>query len=86
MVEAGPARDGESFQCRLKYWTARSCFLAAASGLNVPRFRRLPVVGPFFREYRRYWPEASFRIMCKGECNRRSGFAYPTERDRRGLR
>src|SRR6266852_1336519 len=32
-------------QCRLKYWTARSCFSAAARFLNVPRLRRLPVLG-----------------------------------------
>jgi hypothetical protein len=35
---------------RLKYWTARSCFSAAARVLNVPRFRRLPVFGLIFRE------------------------------------
>src|SRR5205814_92922 len=39
---------------RLKNWTARSCFLAAARLLNVPRLRRLPVFGFFLREYRRY--------------------------------
>lgn len=31
--------------------------------LKVPRFRRLPVLGSFFREYSRYWPDLSFRIM-----------------------
>jgi uncharacterized membrane protein YbhN (UPF0104 family) len=35
---------------RLKNWTARSCFSAAARLLNVPRFRRRPVFGFFFRE------------------------------------
>jgi len=35
---------------RLKNWTARSCFFAAAIDLNVPRFRRLPVFALFFRE------------------------------------
>jgi hypothetical protein len=35
---------------RLKYWTARSCFSAAARVLKVPRLRRLPVLGSFFRE------------------------------------
>jgi S1-C subfamily serine protease len=31
--------------------------------LNVPRLLRLPVFGFFFREYSRYSPEASFRII-----------------------
>src|SRR4029453_6492814 len=31
--------------CRLQYCTARSCFSAAARVLNVPRFRRRPVLG-----------------------------------------
>jgi len=44
MIEALP------IQWRLKNWTARSCFFAAALVLNVPRFRRFPVVGFFFRE------------------------------------
>jgi|GEM_PF-1288749 len=43
---------------------ACSCFFAAASDLNVPRFRRLPVFGFFFREYNRYPPDASFLIIC----------------------
>ena len=50
-------------QCRLKNWTAFSCFSAAARVLNVPRFLRLPVFGFFFREYSRYSPDLSFRIM-----------------------
>jgi hypothetical protein len=29
----------------------------------VPRFRRLPVCGFFLREYRRYLPEGSLRII-----------------------
>jgi hypothetical protein len=29
----------------------------------VPRFRRLPVLGSVFREYSRYLPDLSFRIM-----------------------
>src|SRR5690349_18494878 len=37
-------------QCRWKYCTSRSCFSAAARVLNVPRFRRLPVLGFFFLE------------------------------------
>jgi hypothetical protein len=47
----------------LKNWTARSCFLAAARDENVPRFLRLPVFAFFFREYRRYSPDFSLRIM-----------------------
>jgi hypothetical protein len=38
---------------RLKNWTAFSCFFAAVRVLNVPRLRRLPVRGFFFREYNR---------------------------------
>lgn len=30
---------------------------------NVPRLRRLPVLGSFFREYKRYSPDFSFRII-----------------------
>jgi hypothetical protein len=40
-------------QRRLKYCTAFSCFFAAGRVLNVPRFRRFPVFGFFFREYNR---------------------------------
>src|SRR5262249_34574870 len=66
-----PARLGQleqkkpaiDYPWRLKYWTARSCFSAAARVLKVPRFRRLPVLGSFFYEYRRYPPEASLRII-----------------------
>jgi hypothetical protein len=53
-------------QARLKYCTARSCFLAAASDENVPKFFRFPVFEFFLREYRRYPPDFSFRIMEKG--------------------
>ena len=35
---------------RLKYWTARSCFWAAARDENVPRFFRFPVFVSFLRE------------------------------------
>ena len=35
---------------RLKYWTARSCFSAAARVSNVPRFLRFPVFGSTLRE------------------------------------
>ena len=48
---------------RLKNCTARSCRSAAALVLNVPRLRRRPVFGFFFREYRRYVPDASLRII-----------------------
>src|SRR5882672_568328 len=50
-------------QWRLKNCTARSCRLAAAKVRKVPRFLRFPVRGFFLREYRRYSPEGSFRIM-----------------------
>src|ERR1700675_4920893 len=50
-------------QCRLKYCTARSCFMAAARDLKVPRLRRLPVLGFFLREYRRKPPDFSLRII-----------------------
>src|SRR5262249_21005343 len=47
----------------LKYCTARSCFSAASRVAKVPRFRRLPVRGSSFLEYRRYSPDLSFRII-----------------------
>src|SRR5689334_2225255 len=47
---------------RLKYCTARSCFSALARVVNVPRFRRRPVLGSTLREFR-YWPDFSFLIM-----------------------
>src|SRR6201988_3474125 len=50
-------------QCRLKNWTARSCLRAASRVENVPRLRLRPVRGSFFLEYRRYFPDDSFRIM-----------------------
>jgi hypothetical protein len=31
--------------------------------LNVPRFRRLPVLAFFLREYKRYSPDGNFRII-----------------------
>jgi hypothetical protein len=49
--------------CRLKNWTARSCFSAAARVANVPRLRRLLVLGFGLREYNRYLPDWSFLIM-----------------------
>jgi hypothetical protein len=48
---------------RLRYCTARSCFCAAAREANVPRFLRFPVFAFFFREYSRYSPDCSLRIM-----------------------
>src|SRR5882762_5550007 len=69
---AGLGHDSKLItQCRLKYWTARSCRLAAARLENVPRFRRLPVRGSIFLEYRRYFPEGSFRIMSQSSPGRR---------------
>ena len=50
-------------QYRLKYCTARSCFSAAARDLKVPRLRRRPVFGLSLREYSRYSPDLSLRIM-----------------------
>ena len=47
----------------LKNCTARSRASAALRVLNVPRLRRLPVFGFFLREYKRYLPLVSFRII-----------------------
>jgi hypothetical protein len=55
-----------NYPARLKYCTARSCFLAAAREENVPRFFLLPVFASFFFEYKRYSPECNFRIMKNG--------------------
>ena len=56
-------RHKKKNQCLLKYCTARSCFLAAASEENVPRFFLFPVFASFFREYSRNSPDLSLRIM-----------------------
>ena len=56
-----PARTG--LQRFLKNWTARSCFCAAPSDENVPKFLRLPVFASFLREYSRYFPDFILRIM-----------------------
>src|SRR6202045_891628 len=59
-------RHAVDIQCAcacLKYWMARSCCSASARVRNVPRFRRLPVLGSTFREYNRYSPDLSFLIM-----------------------
>jgi hypothetical protein len=53
----------KNYPRRLKNCTARSCFSAAARVLKVPRFRRFPVLGSFFLEYRRYFPDGNFRII-----------------------
>src|SRR3979490_1901293 len=58
-----PAAFLTQVQCRLKYCTSRSCFSAAARDLKVPRLRRLPVFGLTLREYSRYSPDCSLRIM-----------------------
>src|SRR5207237_10573816 len=47
----------------LKNCTARSWAWAASLVENVPRFRLFPVFGSFFREYRRYPPDFSLRIL-----------------------
>src|ERR1700677_1488585 len=61
-------RDSDRFrgllrQCRLKYWTSRSCCFAFSIVAKVPRLRRLPVEASFLREYKRNWPDLSFRII-----------------------
>jgi hypothetical protein len=59
----------------LKYWTARSCFSAAARVEKVPRFLRRPVFGFFFLEYSLYCPDFSLRIMATLRCRvAQSGF------------
>lgn len=41
----------KDYPCRrLKNWISRSCFSAASRVSNVPRFRRLPVLGSVFIE------------------------------------
>src|SRR5688500_9611824 len=42
---------------------SRSCFSAAARVLKVPKFLRFLVFGWIFREYSRYSPDLSFRII-----------------------
>jgi len=58
-------RLNSTLHALLKYCTARSCFTAAAREENVPKFFRLPVFASFLREYKRYSPDCSFRIMQK---------------------
>jgi hypothetical protein len=59
------AKPGTVQPARLKYCTARSCFCAAARDENVPRFFRFPVFASFLREYKRYSPDSSLRIIRK---------------------
>src|SRR5258708_30564114 len=40
-----------------------SCLRAASRFAKVPRFRRLQLFGSLLREYSRYWPDFSFRII-----------------------
>ncbi len=58
----------ELAQCFLKNCTARSCFCAAASDKNVPKFLRFPVLASFLREYSRYSPDCNLRIMRQKRC------------------
>jgi hypothetical protein len=60
LLNRNPLSDHE---CFLKYWISRSCFWAAERDLNVPKFLLFPVLGFFFREYSRYPPAASLRII-----------------------
>ena len=67
-----PLAPNDTPHARLKYCTARSCFCAAARDENVPRFFRFPVLASFLREYKRYSPDCSLRIMQKKMLNLRS--------------
>ena len=60
-----PAVGPNPAHARLKYCTALSCFCAAARDENVPRFFRFPVFASFLREYKRYSPDCSLRIIEK---------------------
>lgn len=51
------------YPCLLKYCISLSCLTAAARVEKVPKFLRLPVFEFLLREYRRYPPDASFRII-----------------------
>ncbi len=51
------------YPARLKNCTARSCFSAASRLEKVPRFLCFPVRESFLREYNRYSPDFSFRII-----------------------
>jgi hypothetical protein len=60
-----PAVGPNPAHARLKYCMALSCFCAAARDENVPRFFRFPVFASFLREYKRYSPDCSLRIIEK---------------------
>src|SRR5438128_9398278 len=70
-----------SHQWRLKNCTARSCCLAFSSDENVPKLRRLPVCGFFLREYSRYSPDLSLRIIHQTEMRSRR-LLLPTSSER----
>lgn len=65
-----------ALQCLLKYCTSRSCFSACCLVANVPRLRRFPS-SFFLREYKRYCPLLSFRIMIKKDAPLVSDVASP---------
>lgn len=67
---------------RLKNCIARSCRLAASSVSNVPRFRLFPVLGSFFREYSRYHPDLSLRIIVVSVSVSHQCFFYQETRSR----
>src|SRR5438445_10770251 len=71
------------YPCRLKYCTARSCFCAATRVVNVPRFLRLPDLGSALREYSRYSPDLSLRIIVVAATAGRTACACDTESTRR---
>lgn len=56
-------RHNKILQWCLKYCTAFSWASAACLLEKVPRLRRFPVLAFFLREYKRYWPDLSLRIM-----------------------
>jgi len=62
-LAARSGATGLTYPRRLKYCTARSRSLAALRVVKVPRFRRLPVLAFFLREYNRYSPDFNFRII-----------------------
>ena len=80
LLFARSRREGlqDLLQCLLKNCTARSCFCAAASEPNVPKFFRLPVFASFLREYSRYSPDFSLRIMSRRCAGSRWGWKKGT--------
>ena len=74
-------RSATKVQCLLKNCTARSCFFAAASDENVPRFFLFPVFASFLREYKRNSPDFSLRIISTSKMRGpRGGLAQATPR------